>query len=240
MKIALLGYGKMGHEIESFAIERGHRILMRIDCEDDWKKLGSELANADVAIDFSTPESAISNIHKCFTCGVPIVCGTTGWHSHLEEVRKEFLGKGASLFFASNFSLGVNLFFELNRQLARMMNAQPGYSISIEEIHHIHKLDKPSGTAITLANDVIRNIDRLDSWSIEENPAPGELPVHSIRQGEVTGTHTVKYNSEPDTIEIKHTSHNRRGFAIGAVLAAEFIMGKKGFFGMNDLIKPDN
>jgi len=237
MKIALLGYGKMGHEIESVAIERGHSILIHLDCIDDWKKYGNELACADVAIDFSTPESAISNIHKCFSAVIPIVCGTTGWHSQISEIRSECLEKGKTLFFASNFSLGVNLFFELNRHLAEIMNAHTAYKVRIEETHHIHKLDKPSGTAVTLANDIISRIKRFDAWSIEDNPAVGELPVHSIRQGEVTGIHAVIYDSEADTIEIKHTAHNRRGFAVGAVLAAEFILGKKGFFGMRDMIK---
>jgi len=237
MEIALFGYGKMGHEIESVAIERGHRILLLVDSEDDWKKYGSELIDADVAIDFSTPEFAISNIHKCFTACIPVVSGTTGWHSQLGQIRNECIEKKATLFFASNFSLGVNLFFEINRQLAKMINAQHGYKVSIQEIHHIHKLDKPSGTAITLANDIIGQIDRLNSWTGEENPAPGELPVHSSRQGEVIGTHIVSYSSEPDTIEIKHIANNRRGFALGAVLAAEYIHGKTGFFGMSDLLK---
>lgn len=239
MKIALLGYGKMGKEIESVALDRGHRIILRIDSEDDWQKYGNELINTDVAIDFSTPESAISNIHKCFAAGIPIVSGTTGWHGQLEEIRNECLKKGTTLFFASNFSLGVNLFFELNRQLAKMMNAQPGYTVSIEETHHIHKLDKPSGTAISLANEIILQIDRLNAWIGEENPAAGELPIHSFRQGEVTGKHTVSYDSESDIIEIKHIAKNRRGFATGAVLAAEYILGKKGFFGMSNLLKTE-
>jgi 4-hydroxy-tetrahydrodipicolinate reductase len=235
MKIALLGYGKMGHEIENAAIQRGHGILLRIDCEEDWLKHGNEITAADVAIDFSTPDSAISNIHRCFASGIPIVSGTTGWNNRLEEIRTECLMNGNTLFYASNFSLGVNLFFELNRQLAKMMNTMPEYDASIEEIHHIHKLDKPSGTAITLANDIIGKINRINRWSVEENPAKEKLPIRSLRQGEVTGVHTILYKSEDETIEIKHTAHNRHGFAIGAVLAAEYIYGKKGFFGMNDL-----
>lgn len=239
MNIALLGYGKMGHEIESVALERGHHILIRIDSEDDWTKYGKDLTIADVAIDFSTPETAISNIHKCFAAGTPIVCGTTGWHNQLEEVQKECIEKSATLFFASNYSLGVNLFVELNRNLARMMNTQQAYSASIQETHHVHKIDKPSGTAITLANDIIRKIDRLNTWGSDEKPTSGELPIQSIRQGEVTGTHTVKYDSDSDTIELTHTAKNRRGFATGAVLAAEYINGKTGFYGMSDLLKTD-
>jgi 4-hydroxy-tetrahydrodipicolinate reductase len=237
MKIALLGYGKMGHEIESIALERGHQVILRFDSEADWLNCGNELCNADVAIDFSTPESAISNIHKCFTGGIPIVCGTTGWHNQLEEIRNECLIKGATLFFASNFSLGVNLFFELNRCLAKMMNTYKDYTVSIDETHHIHKLDKPSGTAITLATDIIGQLDRVNSWSNEENMTQSELTINSFRQGEVAGIHAVRYNSESDTIEIRHIAKNRRGFAAGAVLAAEFIVGKRGFFGMGDLLK---
>jgi 4-hydroxy-tetrahydrodipicolinate reductase len=239
MKIALLGYGKMGHEIESVALERGHQILIRIDSEDDWQKYGKNLATADVAIDFSTPETAISNIHKCFIAGTPIVCGTTGWHNQLEEIRKECIEKGSTLFFASNFSLGVNLFFELNLNLAKIMNTQQAYSASILETHHVHKLDKPSGTAITLANDIIQQVDRLNAWSGDENPIPGELPIHSLRQGEVPGTHIVKYDSESDSIEITHIAKSRHGFALGAVLAAEYIKRKTGFYGMSDLLRTE-
>jgi 4-hydroxy-tetrahydrodipicolinate reductase len=236
MKIALFGYGKMGHAIESLAIQRGHEIVVRFDSDDEWQKCGHELNACDVAVDFSTPETAISNIHKCFKAKVPIVCGTTGWHDQLGAIRSECLSTGNSLFFASNFSLGVNLFFELNRHLAGIMNNYSEYTASIEEIHHIHKLDAPSGTAITLANDLIGNIDRLTSWSNNTTYATDELPVRSIREGEVPGTHTISYNSEADTIEIKHTAKSRKGFVIGAVLAAEFIRGKAGFFGMKDML----
>lgn len=236
MNIALLGYGKMGHIIESVAIQRGHSIVMHIDSEDEWQTHGNKLSLCDVAIDFSTPESAIGNIHKCFVAKVPIVCGTTGWHNQLEAIRNECLATGNTLFFASNFSLGVNLFFELNRHLAKMMNNYSEYTAGIEEIHHIHKLDSPSGTAITLAHDLIENIDRLTAWSNNTTHAANELPVRSIREGEVTGIHTVSYDSEADTIEIKHTAKSRKGFALSAVLAAEFIHGKSGFFGMKDML----
>jgi 4-hydroxy-tetrahydrodipicolinate reductase len=236
MNIALFGYGKMGHEIESIATLRGHKIPVHFDSEEEWIKQGGDLPLCDVAIDFSTPQSAISNIHRCFSAKIPIVCGTTGWHNQLEAMQRECLSTGNALFFASNFSLGVNLFFELNRHLARMMNHHIEYSASIEEIHHIHKLDAPSGTAITLANDIIAEVDRLTSWNNSAEHAGNELPIRSIRQGEVTGTHTISYDSEADTIEIKHIARSRRGFAIGAVLAAEFIHGKSGFFGMNDLL----
>jgi 4-hydroxy-tetrahydrodipicolinate reductase len=236
MKIALLGYGKMGHEIESVALERGHQISLIIDSEEGWKTYSSELHNTDVAIDFSTPESAIGNIHKCFAAAIPIVCGTTGWHKQLEEIRALCIQKSSTLFFASNFSLGVNLFFELNRHLAGIMNKYPAYSACIHEEHHIHKLDSPSGTAITLANDIVGQIDRLGGWSNTENTSLDTLPVQSVRQGEIPGTHKVIYDSSNDTIEITHAAKNRRGFATGAVLAAEFILGKKGIFGMGDLL----
>jgi len=237
MNIALFGYGKMGREIEFVARQRGHKIVVYFDSEDEWQKCGQELPSCDVAIDFSTPESAICNINRCFEAKVPIVCGTTGWHNQLEAIRSECLTTGNTLFFASNFSLGVNLFFELNRYLARMMNNYGKYTANIEEIHHIHKLDAPSGTAITLANDIIGIVDRLTAWNKNLEYAENELPIHSIRQDEATGTHTISYESEADTIEIKHTAKNRQGFAIGALLAAEFIQGKSGFFGMNDILK---
>ena len=226
----------MGHEIESLGRQRGHEIVVYFDSEAEWQKCGHELLSCDVAIDFSTPESAISNIHKCFEANVPIICGTTGWHNQLEAIRNECLATGKALFFASNFSLGVNLFFELNRHLARIMNNYSEYSVSIEEIHHIHKLDAPSGTAITLANSIISQVDRLAAWNNNTVHANNELPVRSIRQGEVTGTHIISYDSEADIIEIKHTAKSRRGFALGAVLAAEFMQGKSGFFGMNDML----
>ena len=236
MNIALFGYGKMGHEIESAAILRGHQVVVHFDSEPEWLKDRSKLRSCEVAIDFSTPESAIGNIHRCFEAKIPIVCGTTGWHNQLNEIRTECIATGNSLFFASNFSLSVNLFFELNRHLARIMNQYSEYSASIEEIHHIHKLDAPSGTAITLANDIIHEIDRLSEWKNNPLHAKNELAVLSIREGEVTGTHTIRYDSDADTIEIKHNAKNRKGFAIGAVMAAEFIQGKTGFFGMNDLL----
>jgi 4-hydroxy-tetrahydrodipicolinate reductase len=237
MKIALLGYGKMGHEIEKVAVARGHRILLHIDCEAEWNTIGAEIVNADVAIDFSTPDSAISNIHRCFAADVPIVCGTTGWHSQIESIRKECLSENKTLFFASNFSLGVNLFFELNKVLARIMNDHPDYTVNIEETHHIHKLDKPSGTAITIANDIVQETGRYSGWSPDAGPGADHIAINSIRQGEVTGIHTITYESEADSIEIKHTAHNRNGFALGAVLAAEFIHDKKGFFSMSDMLK---
>jgi 4-hydroxy-tetrahydrodipicolinate reductase len=237
MKIALLGYGKMGREIEAVALQRRHEIHTRIDSEKDWQEYGNELKEVDVAIDFSTPDSAISNIQKCFTIGIPIVSGTTGWHNKLEEIQNLCIEKGATLFFASNFSLGVNLFFEINRQMASLMNKHSEYAVTIEETHHIHKLDKPSGTAITLADEIVKRLDRLDIWTTREDQKTGELLISSTRQGEVTGTHIVRYDSESDTIELSHIAKNRHGFAVGAILAAEFIHGKKGFFNMSDLLK---
>lgn len=234
MKIALLGYGKMGKEVEAIALQRRHDIVIKIDS----KNAGSFNANfegADIAIDFSLPDTAISNINKCFYAHVPIVVGTTGWYNFFSEVEAECIKQDGTMFYATNYSLGVNLFMRVNSYLASLMNTHDNYNVSIEEIHHIHKLDKPSGTAITLANDIIGRIDRKKKWSITEDNSE-TLFIKDVRQGEVPGTHMIKYNSAVDEIEIKHTAHNRKGFAFGALLAAEFIYGKKGIFTMQDLI----
>jgi len=236
MKLALLGYGKMGREIENLAIERGHEICVKIDHENEWAIAVDLLSCADMAIDFSTPESALSNIRRCFDAGIPLVEGTTGWHDHLPQIRQECLSRDQSLFWAPNFSIGVNLFFELNRMLATLMSNYPEYEIALEETHHIHKKDAPSGTAIVLANDIIQNHRSSENWVRETAGKPGDIPIHSHRVEEVTGTHRVMYESPDDRIEIIHTANNRKGFARGAIIAAEWLKGKKGFYEMKDLI----
>ncbi|HEY1039430.1 MAG TPA: 4-hydroxy-tetrahydrodipicolinate reductase [Bacteroidia bacterium] len=236
MNIALLGYGKMGKEIEAIAINRGHSIVLRVDRSNAGTIAAEDLKKADVAIEFSTPHTVLDNVKKCFEVQLPVVVGTTGWYDHFEAVQENCIQSDATLFYASNFSLGVNLFFKVNSFLAGMMNNYPDYEISMEEIHHIHKLDKPSGTAITLANQVIEKVDRKKNWSIEQQ-APETLFIKDVREGEVPGTHIIKYTSSIDDIEIMHKAHNRKGFALGAVLAAEFSFGKKGVLTMNDMLK---
>jgi 4-hydroxy-tetrahydrodipicolinate reductase len=240
MKIALLGYGKMGQEIERLAEKRGHEIVVIIDSIEDWEKNGNRLKEAEVAIEFSMPQHVVDNIFHCFDSIVPVVVGTTGWHDHLEMIKKACIEQSQSLFFASNYSIGVNLFFELNRYLARIMSKYQEYEISIEETHHIHKQDAPSGTAITIANDIIKNIGRKEKWVREVPDNPDELGITSFRTENVPGTHVVKYESEIDSIQIIHTAKNRRGFAMGAIFAAEFLAGKKGFFEMKDLLAEQN
>ena len=237
MKIALLGYGKMGKEIEQVALKRGHSIIAKVDVSNASSFSLDELKKADAAIEFSMPDSAVNNIYKCFEANVPVVVGTTGWLKQLDEVKKNCADKKQGLFYASNFSIGVNVFFEVNKQLAKIMNNYTDYDVSLEEIHHIHKLDSPSGTGLSLVNQILENLKRKKSW-VEHAPAnESELQIISKREGEFPGTHIVRYDSEVDQMEIKHTAHNRKGFALGAVLAAEFMMGKKGVYGMQDLIK---
>jgi 4-hydroxy-tetrahydrodipicolinate reductase len=233
MNIALLGYGKMGKEIESIALQRGHTIVLKVTSTSDLTI--EEIKKADVAIEFSTPYAVISNIKKCFDAQVPIVVGTTGWYDYLKEIEIECQQKNGSLFHATNFSLGVNLFFKLNTYLAELMNKYDTYNVEMEEIHHIHKLDKPSGTAISLANQILEKIERKKQWSITDK-SPETLFIKDVREGEVPGTHIVKYASAIDDIEIMHKAHSRKGFALGAVIAAEFIKSKKGIFTMNDLM----
>lgn len=237
MKIALIGYGRMGHEIEKIAIQRGHTIVSIIDVGNVSDFDSPAFKSADVAIEFSTPDSAINNYRKCFAAGVPVVAGTTGWLDHMEEVKKACEEGNQTFFYASNYSLGVNIFFVLNKYLAKIMNNYPDYDVKMEEIHHIHKLDAPSGTAITLAEGVIENIDRKEKWNLEVEENKTDLAIHCIRDGEVPGIHEIIYESEADTISIKHDAKSRKGFALGAVVAAEFTCGKKGFLGMNDMLK---
>lgn len=236
MKIALIGYGKMGRTIEEIAISRGHEIVLKIDVSNAADLTEENLKKADVAIEFTTPDSAVDNYQLCFAAGVPVVSGTTGWLSRRNEVENACREKEGCFFYASNFSIGVNLFFELNRKLARMMNAFDQYNVSMTEVHHTHKLDAPSGTAISLAEDLIGEVKRVDSWTIDEPKSITELPIEAIREGEVPGIHTVKYDSEVDYIEITHSAKSRKGFALGAVLAAEFCQGRKGILSMKNLL----
>lgn len=227
----------MGREIEQIALKRGHTIGLKVDAENASSFSPAMLKGIDAAIEFSIPSSAVSNIFTCFEAGVPVVVGTTGWLERLEEVKKACQEKGASLFYTSNFSVGVNIFFKVNEYLARMMNAQDGYEVSMKEIHHIHKLDSPSGTGISLANQILDNLSRKTKWVEGEATSSEELSIISERMGEVPGTHIVMYSSAVDDIEIMHKAHNRKGFALGAVLAAEWMPGRKGVFGMNDMLQ---
>lgn len=240
MKIALIGYGKMGHEIEKIARERGHEIVCTIDINEEEKFGSDSFKSADVAIEFTSPKSALSNYKNAFKAGVPVVSGTTGWLEHLDEIKNECDNNGKTFFYASNFSLGVNIFFALNNYLSKLMNQFPDYDLSMEETHHIHKLDAPSGTAITLAENIVSNVDRINGWVLEENISSdspdNKLKIKSFREGEVPGIHTVIYESEADIIKITHDAKSRKGFALGAVLAAEFTKGKKGFLGMKDML----
>jgi 4-hydroxy-tetrahydrodipicolinate reductase len=236
MKIALLGYGKMGKEIEKIALERGHEIVVKIDVESDWTKAKALLASADVAIEFSTPQSTIQNIFHSFDVNVPVVVGTTGWMEKLDHVKEVCEKNNQTLFYASNFSIGVNLFFEINRKFAAMMNKQSGYNVSMEEIHHTEKLDSPSGTAIRLAEVIMEKFDDKKSWVNNSTDKEDVLGIISKRIDKVPGTHTVTWSSEIDDIELKHTAHNRKGFALGAVMAAEWVSDKRGVFTMHDML----
>lgn len=237
MKIALIGYGRMGHEIEKIAIERGHEIVSIIDKDNQADFDSPQFKSADVAIEFSMPSSALDNYKKCFAAGVPVVAGTTGWLDSIEDVKNMCKNGDNTFFYASNYSIGVNIFFILNKYLAKIMNNYPNYNVKMEETHHIHKLDAPSGTAITLAEGLIENIDSKKSWNIETERNNEDIAIHCIREGEVPGIHEIVYKSEVDTLSIKHDAKSRKGFALGAVIAAEFVKGKKGFLGMNDMLK---
>ncbi|MDN3619344.1 4-hydroxy-tetrahydrodipicolinate reductase [Polaribacter undariae] len=230
MKIALLGYGRMGKEIEKIALSRGHEIVIKKDVDDV-----IDITLADVAIDFSVPSSAYNNITNCINNNVPVISGTTGWLDKYEDAVALCKEKKSAFIYASNFSLGVNIFFELNKQLAKMMSSLEDYNISMEEIHHTKKLDAPSGTAITLAEGIIENSSK-NNWELDEKTSEENIPIVAKRIPEIPGTHTVWYDSEVDSIEIKHTAHSRKGFALGAVVAAEWIVGKQGVFSMKDVL----
>ena len=234
MKIAIIGYGKMGKEIASVAMERNHEIVLRAnDAEDIQQEI---LTTADVAIEFTSPDNAVDNINRCFDVNLPIVVGTTGWMNDLERVRTACINQGQALLYASNFSIGVNILFEVNNKLAQLMNTQPMYEVAMEEIHHTEKKDAPSGSAISLANGIINHMDRKSGWTLEEDAKANEIKIKAIREADVPGTHRVCYSSEIDEIELKHTARGRKGFATGAVLAAEWLQGRTGVFTMKDLM----
>ena len=223
MKIALLGYGKMGKAVEALALERGHSVGVTMDDEDDWMGKIESLHECDVAVEFSTPATVVGNIMRCFDMGMPVVVGTTGWYDQLESVVHDCQQRDQALFVASNFSIGMNIMFELNRRLAQLMEGREEYAASITETHHVHKLDAPSGTAISLANDMKEELGRT-------------VPITSIREGEVPGIHEVVYDSDIDTLTLRHSAKSRKGLALGAVLAAEFLEGKKGYYTMRDML----
>lgn len=228
MKVALIGYGKMGKTIEQICLDRGHTISVIIDENNKDEFNSPAFKDSDVAIEFTMPASALSNYKRCFEAEVPVVSGTTGWLDHLDEVKEACKDGKNTFFYASNFSLGVNIFFALNKHLAKMMNQFSDYNVKMEEIHHIHKLDAPSGTAITLADGIIENLNRKSDWHLESESKPSDIEIHCIREGEVPGIHEVFYESEVDVISIKHDAKSRKGFALGAVVAAEFAYNKKG------------
>jgi len=237
MKIALLGYGRMGKAIEGFALEKGHEIVLKIGADNTEELTKENLIQADVAIDFSLPSTAYSNIQLCLDASIPVISGTTGWIDKLTDIQAYCSIKGGAFLYASNFSIGVNIFFDVNQKLAQLMDAHSQYDISMEEIHHIHKLDSPSGTGISLANQIIDKVERKTDWEESEQKTEEHvIPIHSKRIDMTPGTHGVRYQSNIDTIEIVHTAHSRDGFAKGALLAAEWIVGKKGNFRMKDVL----
>ncbi len=236
MKIALIGYGKMGKTIEEIAKERGHEIVLTIDINNQHELTVENLKKADVAIEFTIPASAISNYNLCFESGIPVVSGTTGWLDNKEEVLAKMNELNGTFFYASNFSVGVNLFFVLNKKLAGLMQKHSEYDIKMEEVHHTQKLDAPSGTAISLAEDLFDVNPAKNSWTLDSPTSSEEMQITAIREGQVPGIHRIKYESDIDYIEIEHSAKNRLGFATGAVLAAEFSFGKKGLLSMNELL----
>ncbi len=238
MKIALIGYGKMGKIIEQIALSRGHEIVSRIDIDNQEDFNSQAFKSADIAIEFTAPKVAVQNYKKAFQAGVSVVSGTTGWTEQMPEIKALCEEKRLAFFWASNFSLGVNIFFAVNEYLARIMNQFPTYQVGMEETHHTQKLDAPSGTAITLAEGILNNIERKTEWALGEGKAQDPtLTIKAIREGMVPGIHTIQYESDFDYITITHDAKNRNGFALGAVLAAEFACGKKGCLGMKDMLK---
>lgn len=236
LSIALIGYGKMGQAIETIALAKGHNISLKIDAENTVDFTAANLQKCDVAIEFTSPHSAVHNIKTCFDAGIPVVCGSTGWLEQLPEIKKYCEDRNAAFLCSSNFSIGVNIFFEVNKKLATLMAAHTDYKVEIEEIHHTAKQDAPSGTAISIAEQIIENYPSKNKWVNDAIPKENELNIISKRLDPAPGTHHVKYSSSIDDIEIIHTAHNRQGFAAGAVLAAEFIAGKKGIFTMKDVL----
>ena len=235
MRVAIIGYGKMGHEIEQVLLERGHSVALIIDQDNAHDLRAEKLAGVDVAIEFTTPATAYTNVRTCIECGTPVVSGTTGWHDRLAELQALCRERGSSMIWSSNYSLGVNITFRLNRYLAELMNRFEGYNVAIEEIHHTQKKDAPSGTAISLANDILERVERKQRWLNEPTEEADAIEITSLREGMVPGTHTVTYTSPDDEIVIKHTLFSRRALALGAVVAAEFIATRKGVFTIDDL-----
>ncbi len=237
MKAALIGYGKMGREIEKILLQRGHSVPVIIDINnlDDFNQ--ENLSSVDVAIEFTAPDTAFNNIVKCLNFGTPVVCGTTAWLDRFQEVTKLCKEKNGAFFYASNYSIGVNIFFAVNKFLAKIMNGYPSYDVTVEEVHHTQKKDTPSGTAVTIAEDILANIERKNKWVKETSTDPETLEVIGIRRSIVPGTHTVTWENEADRITIEHLAKGRQGFALGAVVAAEFLCGKTGVYSMNDLLK---
>lgn len=236
MRIALIGYGKMGKAIEEVALHRKHEITIKIDQPNLHEFTKENMAKVDVAIEFTSPHTAYENIKSCIEFGVPVVCGSTGWTDQLEEMKKMVIEKNGAFIYSSNFSVGVNIFFEVNKRLAALMAPHPAYEVILEETHHTQKKDAPSGTAITLAEQIMEHIKRKKQWVNEISDNPEDLEIISQRIDPAPGTHSIKYSSAIDDIEIIHTAHNRKGFATGAVLAAEFLKDKKGFFAMKDVL----
>jgi 4-hydroxy-tetrahydrodipicolinate reductase len=236
MNIALVGYGKMGKAIEQIAHKRGHTVVLKVNSanKDALEKL--EHYNIDVVIEFTNPESAPDNVMTCLKASIPVVCGSTGWQKRLPEAKQKCLQYKTAFLWASNFSIGVNIFFEVNKRLAALMNEWPAYNVSIDEVHHTEKKDSPSGTAITLAEQILEHITRKKHWVEKDTTDADEVQINAFREPNVPGTHIIRYTSEIDDIEIKHTAHTREGFALGAVLAAEFIRNKKGNFTMQDVL----
>lgn len=238
MKIALIGYGKMGKVIENIALNRGHEIVAKINTSNPLSSV--DLTMAEVAIEFTRPELAVSHIEHCLSKQLPIVVGTTAWQKELDRITKLVVEYNGSLLHSSNFSIGVNIFFEINKRLAKLMSGQSGYKAMMEEIHHLQKLDAPSGTAITLANDILENNSDYISWVHDQEKKPHtndqQLAIISHRKPDVPGTHSISYHSEIDSITITHEAHNRKGFAMGAVIAAEWLYQRKGIFTMNDVL----
>ncbi len=235
MRTAIIGYGKMGHEIERILLERGHLVDLVIDCDNCGDLDAGHLQDIDVAIEFTTPQTAFDNVRRCLECGTAVVCGTTGWTDRLPELQALCAERGGAMMYSSNYSLGVNVTFRLNRYLAEMMNHLAAYEVTIDETHHIHKKDAPSGTAISLANDIIDRLDRKTGWVCDTQGSADEIEITSHREGEIAGIHTVRYESADDVLELKHSLKSRRSLATGAVVAAEFICGRKGVFTIDDL-----
>jgi len=236
MNLALIGYGKMGKEIEKIAVSRGHKINLIIDISNPHDLTLENLQKCDIAIEFTVPDSAVKNYNICFEAGVPVVSGTTGWLGKKEEVYNKCIANNGTFFYASNFSVGVNIFFELNRKLAQLMADYNDYNVEMTEVHHTHKLDAPSGTAISLAEDILKIMPGKTGWVNDKNSGENELNIKSERRGEVPGIHTIKYESEVDYIEITHNTKSRKGLAFGVVLAAEYSLGRKGILTMKDLL----